>query len=98
MTTPSLFDVEQADQESSAPARTLVLAYYASRFLATCRSCGQDMTMVRLVGSGKWMPFDEDPVALKTSLCPETQKLIEHLGPADVHFRSCPGASVHRKR
>jgi hypothetical protein len=44
---------------------------------------------VQTVGSGRWMPFDADPVAIKTSRDPQTGALVEHLDAADVHFPHC---------
>ena len=100
MNHPTLFDVGDPDEPtepSARPTQQLLLVYAASRFSAACKSCGRPMTMVQLVGSRKWMPFDADPVAIKTSQDPDTHKLIEHLDAADVHFRTCPQADTHRR-
>ncbi len=101
MTTPNLFDVDpdQAPDATRPETRQqLLLVVASSRFSARCKSCDQPMTMAQLVGSGKWMPFDADPVAIRTSIDPQTSKVIDHLDAADVHFRSCPGAASHRRR
>jgi hypothetical protein len=101
MTTPNLFDVDPDQAPDATDRRSqqqLLLVLAQSRFSAACKSCGQPMTMAQLVGSGKWMPFDADPVAIRTSLDPQTNKLIEHLDAADVHFRTCPNAATHRRR
>ena len=101
MTGPGLFDIDPdraPDASDQQTRQQLLLVVASSRFSATCKSCGAPMTMVQLVGSGKWMPFDADPVAIPTSIDPQTSKVIEHLDAADVHFRSCPGAASHRRR
>jgi hypothetical protein len=72
-----------------APTRVFVLVWSRSRRAAKCRSCDAPITFVQVAASSKWMPFDADPVALRTSLDPATHNLIEHLDAADVHFRSC---------
>jgi hypothetical protein len=95
VTTPSLFDVEQAD--GGAQDRALVMAFHSSRSTScTCRACGEPITFYRLVASGKWMPFDGDPAVIKTSLDAETQKLIAHLDPADAHRETCARMSSRR--
>jgi ribosomal protein L11 methylase PrmA len=86
---------------SDQPERTphqLVLVWSRSRRSARCRSCDAPITFAQLVATDKWMPFDADPVALKTSQDPATRNLIEHLDAADTHFRSCPNAADHRRR
>lgn len=81
----------------TAPGPQLIRVWSRGKFTTACRSCGAPMTMAQVVASGKWMPFDADPVALKTSQDTTTGRLVEHLDPADVHFRSCPKASEHRR-
>lgn len=104
MTTPtSLFDINDPPEPEPEPEpdheqpRQVLLVWSRSRFSAECRSCHQPMTMAQLVSSGKWMPFDADPVALRTSHDPQTHKMVDHLDAADVHFRTCPHASQHRR-
>lgn len=99
--TPDLFDLNDPPEpppDRDAPARQLVLVWSRSRRPAKCRSCGAPLTFVQVAASGKWIPFDADPVALRTSLDPSTHNLIEHLDAADVHFRSCPQATSFRRR
>lgn len=100
MTHPSLFEPDDPPEPPLAAEKSpqpLVPVWSRSRFAATCKACGAPMTMAQLVASGKWMPFDADPVALKTSQDPATHNLIEHLDEADVHFRSCPQAGRFRR-
>lgn len=83
--------------DDAAEAR-LVLVWSRSRRAAKCRACDAPLTFAQVVSSGRWMPFEADPVALKTSQDPATRNLIEHLDPSDVHFRSCPQAGSFRRR
>ena len=98
--TPDLFDANDPPEPQAVaetPTRQLVLVWSRSRRSAKCRACDAPLTFVKVVSSGKWMPFDADPVALLTSLDPGTHNLIEHLDAADVHFRSCPNAKEFRR-
>lgn len=100
--TPDLFDADDPPEppspEPTRQAPQLVLVWSRSRRSAKCRSCDAPLTFAQVAASGKWLPFDADPVALKTSLDPSTNNLIEHLDAADVHFRTCPQASSFRRK
>jgi len=99
LTNRSLFepdDPPEPPRDTPTPQR-LLFVWSRSRRSARRRSCDAPLTFAQLVSSGKWMPFDADPVALKTSQDPATRNLIEHLDAADVHFRTCPQAEEFRR-
>jgi hypothetical protein len=104
MTTPGLFDDDddppqpRSPDAPAPPVQQLVLVWGTSRRSAKCRSCGAPLVFAQVVASGKWLPFDADPVAIRTSQDPATRRLVEHLDAADVHFRSCPNADAFRRR
>lgn len=51
----------------------------------------------QVVASGKWLPFDGDPVGVRMRQDEETGRVIEDLDAADVHFRSCPRSKDFRR-
>lgn len=59
-----------------------------------CRSerCGAKIWFAQTVGRGKNMPFDGDPVPLRTLTDHETGRLIWEVLYESSHFRSCPAA------
>ncbi len=60
-------------------------------------SCGAVITWAEVVESKKRMPFDGDPVPLRTSHTADG-RLVEELDAADVHWRTCPGAAAFRRQ
>ena len=56
-----------------------------------CRSCGQPVTFILTFPGCKWMPFDGDPVALRTEH-DNIEGTIEHIEASASHFGSCPQA------
>ncbi len=60
--------------------------------MTSCRSCGKPVTFVQTFPNQKWMPFDGDPVALKTEH-DNDHGTIEHLPAAESHFATCPHAA-----
>ena len=67
-----------------------------SRRSGACRSCKAPVTWVTTI-AGKWMPFDGEPVALRTLHDPATRDLVEVLSADDTHWRTCPQAEAWRK-
>lgn len=72
-----------------------------SRGQGTCRSCGAYVWWFELVNTwGSRMPFDGDPVYVKTELDPDTKRLIGYVDASvtPTHFSSCPDAEQWRRR
>lgn len=64
-----------------------------------CREprCQVPLWFVETVASGKKIPLDTEPVALKTELDADTGRLIWHVDASDVHFTRCVGATQFRR-
>ncbi len=88
------FEVAMADTKPMQ----IVTVWARPRRQATCRGCGAPISFRQVVASGKWLPFDGDPVALRTRQDVETGRLVEDLDASDVHFRSCPNSADFRRR
>jgi len=59
-----------------------------------CRTCGEIVTWFRTFPRERWIAFDADPVALRTTGNPIVGETIEELDRADVHWSHCrPTAS-----
>lgn len=75
----------------------IVTVWARPRRQAECRGCGAPISFRQVVASGKWLPFDGDPVGLRMRQDAETGRVIEDLDAADVHFRSCPRSKDFRR-
>ena len=76
----------------------LVMVWTGSRRTRKCVGCGEPITFVRVVASGRWMPFNSDPVSVLTSVDAKTRRAVDHLDASDIHFRVCPRAAAFRRR
>lgn len=57
--------------------------------MTSCRSCGAPITWFRTFPNNKAMPFNQDPVALKTEHDNE-YGTIECIPASESHFSTCP--------
>ncbi len=65
----------------------------------TCRSCKAPVTFFAMAKSGNFMPFDGDPVYVKTEQSADNKTIGVIDGSAfPSHFATCPQASNWRKR
>ncbi|MGH9001955.1 MAG: hypothetical protein ACRDYV_02390 [Acidimicrobiia bacterium] len=70
-----------------------------------CRSCGAPVLWVRMAGTGRWMPLDQDPDPRGTVYLAggKGRTLAPGATPATggptyrSHFASCPDADHHRR-
>jgi hypothetical protein len=74
----------------------LIAVIAKTRGPGRCRSCQAPITWYRTHPGDKAMPFNADPVALKTERV--DGELIEHMSAADSHWASCPDAPVWKRR
>jgi len=75
-----------------------IAIYSDTRGRARCRGCQASITWAEIVGSGKKMPFDGDPVALSTHHDPANRRLIEVLDLAENHWGSCSEATSFKQK
>lgn len=85
-------------REPDAIPRQTILVWTGSRRTRKCRWCGEPITFCRVVASGKWMPFESDPVAVRRTLDSKKNRAVDHLSVADVHFVACPHAASKRRK
>lgn len=76
---------------------TCVKAKSRGRCPVPCDSCRKPMTWFRTHPNNKPIPFDGDPVALKTGRDADTGEPLEYLSAAECHFVTCPNAAEHRR-
>jgi hypothetical protein len=58
-----------------------------------CRSCGAMITWARTFPRNQAMPFDGDPIALKTEH-DQQEGLIEFIPASQSHFANCPQSKL----
>ena len=73
------------------PARAPLRVWSKTGFSTECRSCHAKMTMYQLI-SGKWHPFDGDPVFLRTGVDANSGEPTAEIDPKDSHFATCPNS------
>lgn len=83
---------------SAGGPEQLVMVWTASRRSRKCCGCGEPITFVRLVATGRWTPFNSDPVAVRTRVDRRTGWAVDYLDAAEVHFLACPRADALRRR
>lgn len=74
------------------PVRTVDVVA-RTRFNARCRgrTCGQTITWFQTWPKRRWIPFNADPVALRTRGNPiRGEDSLEEIDAADVHWATCP--------
>ncbi len=66
---------------------------------AKCRSCDAKITWFQMVKSGKKMPFDGEPVYIKTETDPASGQLIGYVDSSinASHFATCPDRNDWRR-
>lgn len=72
--------------------------YADSRGRSYCRSCNGSIEWAELVTSGKWIPFDDEIVAVRTEGSSLTDRVIEYVDTSitPTHFETCPDAETWR--
>jgi hypothetical protein len=83
---------------ASDGGRQLVRVWTGSRRSRKCVGCGAPITFVRVVATGRWMPFSSDPLPVSTMLDQKTGRAVDSLDAAEIHFRACPRADALRRR
>lgn len=71
--------------------------YADTRSRGRCRhaSCNAALTWAEIVKTGKKMPFNGEPVALRTRH--EGGRLVEEVDLDDNHWKDCPGQNGFRR-
>lgn len=82
----------------SVEAPRTVMVWTGSRRTRKCVGCGEPITFARVVATGKWMPFNSDPAAVRRSVDRKSGRAVDHLDASDVHFVVCPRARAFKRR
>lgn len=56
---------------------------------SSCRTCGEIITWFRTFPRDKWIAFDADPVALRTSGNPILGEVVEEIDRDELHWTHC---------